>query len=351
MAAKRSPRIWIFLVIAVAGVGWYYVDRARSHTLQLTGIVTTDDVIVSPLVAGQLTQLSARVGDTVKHGQLLAVLSPGELQADRNYAQFNAKGYSGQIREGEAALRLQERQTEQQIRQAEATLAASAALSAEAKANLDNATSNLKRTDALAARGTATEQEIDAARNSFAVAKARAESAEKQLDAQRANVALARASAENVSVRRSALDAARQNQAAAAAQAEKADVRLAYTEIHAPVDGIVDVLAAHGGEVVSAGQPILTLINPDELWVRVDVEETYIARVRLGDKMTVRWPGGDESEGTVIYRGVDAGFATQRDATRTKRDIKTFEVRLRVDNRERRLAVGMTAYVNFPTGG
>jgi HlyD family secretion protein len=93
---------------------------------------------------------------------------------------------------------------------------------------------------------------------------------------------------------------------------------------------------------------VLTLIDPDDLWVRADVEETYIDRVRNGDRLTVRLPSGDEREGTVFYRGVDAGFATQRDVSRTKRDIKTFEVRLRVDNRDRRLAVGMTAYVLLP---
>jgi HlyD family secretion protein len=102
------------------------------------------------------------------------------------------------------------------------------------------------------------------------------------------------------------------------------------------------------GEVVVPGQPVLTLINPDDLWVRADVEETYIDRVRLGDKLTVRLPSGEERQGAVFYRGADAGFATQRDVSRTKRDIKTFEVRLRCDNTDRRLAVGMTAYVLLP---
>jgi HlyD family secretion protein len=50
----------------------------------------------------------------------------------------------------------------------------------------------------------------------------------------------------------------------------------------------------------------------------------------------------------VFYRGVDAGFATQRDVSRTKRDIKTFEIRIRLDNRDRHLAPGMTAYVLLP---
>ena len=170
----------------------------------------------------------------------------------------------------------------------------------------------------------------------------------KQVEAQRATVALARSNAEQIAVRRSQVQTSEHMKQAASAQSAKADVRLRYTEIHAPIDGIVDVRAARVGEVVNPGQPIVTLINPDDLWVRADVEESYIDRVRLGDKLTVRLPSGVEREGTVFYRGADAGFATQRDVSRTKRDIKTFEVRLRVDNKDRRLAVGMTAYVLMP---
>jgi HlyD family secretion protein len=59
-------------------------------------------------------------------------------------------------------------------------------------------------------------------------------------------------------------------------------------------------------------------------------------------------PSGEERRGAVFYRGADGSFATQRDVSRTKRDIKTFEVRIRLDNRERRLAVGMSAYVVLP---
>jgi HlyD family secretion protein len=89
-------------------------------------------------------------------------------------------------------------------------------------------------------------------------------------------------------------------------------------------------------------------VAPSNLWIRADVEESYIDRLRLGDKLTVRLPSGAEREGTVFFRGVDADYATQRDVSRAKRDIKTFEVRLRCDNRDQSLAVGMTAYVTLP---
>jgi HlyD family secretion protein len=123
---------------------------------------------------------------------------------------------------------------------------------------------------------------------------------------------------------------------------------LDYTQIRAPIDGIVDVRAALLGEVVNPGQGIVTLINEDDLWVRADIEETYIDGIHLGDRMKIRLPSGAEREGTVFHRGIDADFATQRDVSRTKRDIKTFEIRLRCDNADRALAVGMTAYVMLP---
>jgi multidrug resistance efflux pump len=136
--------------------------------------------------------------------------------------------------------------------------------------------------------------------------------------------------------------------AAAAAQTDKAQVQLDYTKILAPSDGIVDVRAALEGEVVNPAQAIVTLINPENLWVRADVEETYIDQIHIGDKLMVRLPSGAPLEGTVFFRGIDADFATQRDVSRTKRDIKTFEIRLRCDNSDRALAVGMTAFVDLP---
>ena len=108
------------------------------------------------------------------------------------------------------------------------------------------------------------------------------------------------------------------------------------------------MLAARQGEVVNIGQPIASIINPDDLWVRADMPETYLDRVRLGDRMQVRFPDGMEREGTVFYRGVDADYATQRDVSQSKRDIKTFELRLRVDNSDRRMWPGLTVYVTVP---
>jgi HlyD family secretion protein len=346
MRPKRIVSI-LALVLAAAAIA-FYLARRHPDALVLTGIVTTNDVIVSPQVAGQISKLLVVEGDQVKRDELLAVITPDELRADVEYYNYSAQGLTSQVKESQAALRFQEQQTADQIRQAEATLASTIAQEKSAEADQENAKLVFERNQKMVAQDIVSKEQFDQARTAYDAAKAKVDSLKKQVDAARSAVALARSNAEQVAMRRSQLQANQHQQAAADAQRAKAGVRLAYTEIKAPIDGIVDVRAVRPGEFVNPGQPIVTLINPDDLWVRADVEETYIDRVRIGDRLTVRLPSGSECDGTIFYRGVDAGFATQRDVSRTKRDIKTFEIRLRVDNRDRRLAVGMTAYVLLP---
>lgn len=337
----------LLLVAALGGGAYYYVNRPPD-ALVLTGLVTTNDIVVGPQIQGRIDELRVNEGDSVRQGQILAVIAPDELRAESAYAGHNVEGITSQIQQSQAALRYEEQQMNEQVRQAESNLAATEAQQAAAAADLEAARLNLDRTQSLAREGVAPAQQLDTARTGFDAAGARVEALKRQADAQRAAIGLARSNVEQVAVRRGQVLTNQHLQAAATAQQEKAVVRLAYTELKAPVDGLVDVRAARVGEVVNVGQAVVTLIDPDDLWVRADVEETYIDRVKIGDRMHVRLPSDATLECQVFHRGVDAGFATQRDVSRTKRDIKTFEIRLRCDNADRKLAVGMTAYVDLP---
>ncbi|HUE36498.1 MAG TPA: efflux RND transporter periplasmic adaptor subunit [Candidatus Acidoferrum sp.] len=284
----KGRRFAIFIVIVAVGVVLYFMFNQPPSEIALTGVVTTDEVIVSPEIEGRIDQLYVAQGDTVTNGELIARIQPELWNAD---ASFYASS---------------EQQSTYNL--------------AQAQADLENARLNFERIRGLYSNDVESVQDYDAARTAYDSAQARADAAKKQIQA-------------------------------AAAQSQKAKVYLDYTKIFAPTNGIVDTRAALQGEVVNAGQAIVTLINPDDLWVRADVEETYVDQVRLGDKLQVRLPSGATRTGTVFFRGVDADYATQRDVSRTKRDIKTFEVRLRCDNSDRALAVGMTAYVILPLKG
>jgi HlyD family secretion protein len=345
---KRKIPILILAAALVAAV--VYVLTRPPRELVLTGMVTTDESIVGSEIQGRLERMLVREGDRVTNGELLALVQPQEWKADVAFYSSAVQQSGAQVSQAEADLKYQEAQTSNQIRQAEATLAATQAQRKQAQADLEIARLTFERQRDLYRRGVDSEQAYDQARTADDAAQAAVEALDRQTQAAQAAVALARSNEEQVAARKAALESSVHQLRGAQAQKEKAKVRLDYTEIRAPTAGIVDKRVALSGEVVASGQPVVTLINPDNLWVRADVEESYIDRLRLGEKLTVRFPSGLEREGTVFYRSVDADYATQRDVSRTKRDIKTFEIRLRCDNRDRRLAVGMTAYVVLPLG-
>jgi HlyD family secretion protein len=336
----------VVLVAAIAAA-WWYTSRPPTE-LVLTGIVTTDEIVVAPQIQGRIEELKVAEGEVVQKGQLLAVLVPDELREERAFYSFNAESAGAEVAQSVATLRWEEKQTADQITRAEATLAAVVAKHEAAAAEAERARTDYERAEKMWKQGIGTAQLLEQTRSEYDVARAQVASAAKQVDAEKAAVALSRSNLDQVAIRRTQLAAQQKQQAAAQAQQSKASVRLAYTELHAPIAGIVDTRAARQGEIVTPGDAVVTLIDPDNLWVRVDVEETYIDRVKIGDMLQVRLPSGDVRQGTVTYRGADAGFATQRDVSRTKRDIRTFEIRLKIDNTDRRLATGMTAYVLLP---
>jgi multidrug resistance efflux pump len=326
----------------------YYVALRPKPELVITGIVTTDEVAVSAQIQGRIQQLLVAQGADVKSNQLLAVLEPQEWRAGAIYYENAERQSVAQVRQAEAELKYQEGQVSNQIWQAEANVAATEAQVKQGQADREIARLNFERVEGLYKTGVEAVQNFDQARTSYEGAQARVESLQNQVMAAQAAVGLARSAGEQVAGRRAALEASRHQAAAIAAQKQKADIQLAHTELRSPIDGRVDVRAALAGEIVNPGQPVVTLVNPDDLWVRADIEEGVIDRIHIGDKFPIRLPSGATREGTVVFIGIDADYATQRDVSRSKRDIKTFEIRLRCKNDDRGLALGMSAYVTLP---
>ena len=200
---KRLLRLIPLLVIVGAiGATYWYTSRPPTEMV-LTGVVTTNHITVSPQITGRLTELQVREGDVVKAGQMLAVLAPDELREERAFYLASAEGVGSQVQESEAALRLQERQTVDSIAQAEATLASTQSQEAAAKAELENAAIVYQRNQKLSKEGVATPEQVDSAKTAYDVAKSRLESVGKQIEAARAAVALAKGSAEQIAMRRS----------------------------------------------------------------------------------------------------------------------------------------------------
>ncbi len=145
--------------------------------------------------------------------------------------------------------------------------------------------------------------------------------------------------------------------ASAKARVKESEAVLAYhkarlndTTITTPISGTVVFKAMESGEMVSSGITILTVVDLNNLWVRTEIEETLIVRIKLGDKAIIKVESIPNRifEGRVKEIGRHAEFATQRDVTRGRQDIKTFRVKIYLEDKGMILKPGMTVLVEIP---
>lgn len=113
---SRRVFVVVLMLAAISSGVVYLATRTGARGLVLTGIVTTDEVIVSSQVPGRLGQLLVKEGDTVTRGQVLALIEPEELKADRAYYEHTEEGSAAQVEEAKAALRYQTLQARDQLR-------------------------------------------------------------------------------------------------------------------------------------------------------------------------------------------------------------------------------------------
>ncbi len=288
-------------------------------------------------------------GQRVKAGELIAVIESEDLNAAYQAAHATAASQQSKLQETIETEKQTRGETASQLSNAEATLRAARANELQAKANLEHQKGDTRRIAALAEQGVTSEQAKDEAVSSL-------QAAEAALDAARENTSAAEASLRQARAHQLQADAAARTVAStrgmvanATALADQARADLAYTRIFAPVSGTVDVRAAREGEVVAAGTPIVTLMDLTQTWVYAPLPETEADAVRLGDRLPVVMPSGARMEGKIIAKSAIADFATQRDINGgRKRDIRTVQLKLLIDNPGERFVPGMTAEVFIP---
>jgi len=195
----------------------------------------------------------------------------------------------------------------------------------------------------LARAGVQSDQERVQAETNLQAAKANLQAQQELVKAAQANLNSAIARTQQANAAKSNVQATEADLKNAIAQKNQAAVRLGYTNVYAPVTGTVSVRAARQGEVVNIGAPIVTIVDLTDTWARAAIPETYADHIGYGDVLRVRMPGGTIISGKVFFKGVEGDFATQRDVSRRKRDIRTIVLKVRLDNPKGAFVPGMTA--------
>jgi membrane fusion protein (multidrug efflux system) len=327
----QQPRVRIgiglVLLLVLGAVVWAWSTSGRE---------STDDAQVD----AHLTQMSARVGGTVtkvavddnqlvEAGALLVQLDPSDYQVAVEKARAEladaeatalaaqssvpitsttaasnvttARGGITQAQSGVAA-------SEKEIEAARARIVSAQARLREAKANSAKSARDVERLrgllakdevsqqmfDATSATAEAQKAAVDSMRSQIAEAEAGIRVAESKLaqakageDQAQAEMQTAQTGPSQVTVtkaRASAAEAKAQQMRAALAQAE---LNLQYTTVKAPVRGVVSKKGINPGQVVQAGQPLLAIVQVDDVWVTANFKETQLRDVRPGQRAEI----------------------------------------------------------------
>lgn len=346
--SARNRVIILLGVLFVASLGYYLLSTDRAQDLVLVGTVDANQVIVSSKIMGRIEKLTVDEGSQVKEGDLIAIIDSADLSAQRDAAQANYASLRSQVEESRATALSTEGETANQVKNAEANLEAARSALHEAEANRRLQELDTQRIIQLQEQAVASRQDRDHAEQTLAALQARERNARDQVAAAEAALRVAQA---HLNQARAALQniAATQGQMQSAhANLQYDQVRLGYSRVLAPVSGIVSVRAAREGEVVNASAPIATIVDLTQTWVYAAIPETEAASVKLDDVLSVRMPGGETVKGKLIAKAAEGDFATQRDVSRTKRDIKTVRLKLLIENPGMKYVPGMTAEVLIP---
>lgn len=297
---RRRIPVLLALLAIVGVTSWLLLRPQGADTAILAaGTVEARESDLGFRTTGRIDRISVYEGDAVSEGQLLAELDRRELMAARSVARAQAEAARATLQELTVGFRTEE------IEQARA------ALRAAERRRLD-AARDLERARSLFEDGAISQQALDDRETAATVSES-----EMQAATERLRLLESGTRSERIAAQRAALSAAQ-------AEAERIDALLEYAAITAPNAGLITIRHREPGEVVAAGSPVLTLMNPDDRWVRIYVRADRVGRLSIGQAATITADAYPERTyvGRVVFIASEAEF--------TPRDVQTTEERVKL---------------------
>jgi membrane fusion protein (multidrug efflux system) len=344
-ASGRRNR-WVLLLIpillALAGVviyQRYFAGRESTDDAQIDGHINP----IAAKVSGHVLSILVRDNQYVTAGTVMVTIDAKDYRvalerakADLAAAQANAEAArtqvpivstttSSQINLANAAVEQAESARAVAVKDMEtarARIESARARVREIQANRTRAMQDLERMKQLIAKDEVSRQQFDAAvaaadaamaaedlakagveeiSRSIEAAQARVIQAEARIKEAQANLQAARTAPQQMSISRSNAQTAAARVSQAQATLEQAELNLQYTEVKAPVDGIVSQRKVELGQYVQIGQPLLALVPLHKIWVTANFKENQLRNMRPGQKaiVSVDAYGGQKYEGRV----------------------------------------------------
>ncbi len=329
MKKRGRVAIAIVVLVAVAVTLWLTVFRPDEDGVILaSGTVEATEADLGFQAAGRIERIAAREGDWIERGQELAWLDRTELLARRRAVEAQAEAARAVLRELESGFRSEE------VAQGRAALRA-------AQQRVNDAVRDLERTRRLFEGGAVSQQMLDNAETAFELAQSEYDRAEEALRILETGPRVERILAQRAVV------------AQAEAAVAQIDAALDFSLIRAPFDGVITIRHREPGETVPAGAPVLTLMNPDDRWVRIYVREDEVGRIAVGQPAAITADADPDRlyEGEVVFIASGAEFTPRNVQTTEERVKLVYRVKVQIiGDPGTDLKPGLAADVRLETG-
>jgi HlyD family secretion protein len=362
MNAKRMAILVVVVAIGAAAAvlygGWFH----RDDSLQGSGTVEARNIRVGSKIGGRIDEVLVREGDSVEAGQILITFDDKELLASlaqsRAAAEKSKRGYRPEEIAETRAAALQAKADfdlkrngyrKEDIDSAQAELDRAAA--DETRTRLD-----FQRYDALAQKDLVSKQQRDTAEANWKMAVAQKQNAQHKLsELQRGyrpeEIASAEARYAQSQATLEKVQRGNRREDVQAAQAALAydEARFRERQVLSPTAATVEVLDVRPGDLISPNTPVATLLERDQIYVRIYIPETEIYRIHVGQKaqITVDSVGKQVFDGAVEQINQQAEFLPRNVQTREERVHQVFGVKIRIDDASHRVLAGMAADVKL----
>ncbi|MBI3403875.1 MAG: efflux RND transporter periplasmic adaptor subunit [Acidobacteria bacterium] len=355
-------------VIAVAGIAasLYFNVLGKNGILEGSGTVEARNIHIGSKIGGRIQEVRVREGDKVTAGQILVTFEEQELWAAYEQSKANLEKMERGFRpeeiaearagaaEAAADLDLHKRgYRKEEIDQAKAEVERT-------QAQLNWTAQTVKRAQDLSAQGVFSKQQMDDAEGNWKMAQAQLDTAKHKLEElvrgyRPEEIAGAEAKYQQTKATLEKMEHGNRrediDQARAALLLDEA--RYKERQVLAPANAVVEVMDIRPGDLIAPNTPIATLLEEDQIYVRIYIPETEIARVQVGQKGEVHTDSlpGETFSAEVEQINQRAEFLPRNVQTKTERVHQVFGVKLRIHDKAGHIRAGMSADVRLlPTG-
>ena len=378
----------LLAVILLAGgfIAYFFLLQnleKEGNDIPVSGNIEVTTVDVAFKIPGKIEKLLVEEGDQVQEGQLIASLENRDLVAQKAKAEATLEATKTRIPSLLKNIELQDQATLQEVSQAASAVeAAQARLQLllagsrpqeiqQAKAGLEQNQADLikrkadmDRAQKLFQDNYISAQDWDSAKNAYEVALANHKKAEEnyalvvegprkeEIDAARAQWEQSKASLELAKAHRLQVDVMRQDLVTLQAQVKEAasaieviNTQIEYSNLYAPISGVVLVKNTEAGEFIVPGGAAVTLGDVKRPWLKAYINEADLGKVKLGQKVSVTTDShpGKIYPGKIIFISSEAEFTPKNVQTAKERVKLVYRVKVNLENPQGELKPGMPA--------